>query len=113
MLVVYGVIPFMKIDGITLYPFIFVRKKSLLQNKRLINHEKIHVKQELELLIVPFYLLYLTHYLYNLLKFKNHRKAYLNIFFEKEAYQNDYDLKYLKNRKVFESFKYLLSKQIN
>ena len=33
--------------------------------------------------------------------------AYLNISFEKEAYQNDYNLEYLKYRKRFAFIKYL------
>jgi len=106
MFIILGVLPFMKTDGITLYPFIFVRKKNLLENKRLMNHERIHVKQELELLILPFYVLYVFNYIINLIIYQNHKKAYLNIIFEREAYQNDFDMNYLNNRKWFSSFNY-------
>jgi hypothetical protein len=44
----------MKISGITLFPFIFVQRKEDSKNKILINHETIHIRQQLELLIVRF-----------------------------------------------------------
>ncbi|MGY0039604.1 hypothetical protein [Pedobacter sp. NJ-S-72] len=73
----------------------------------LINHEKIHFYQQLELLILPFYILYVTNYLVNLIRFRNHSKAYFNISFEKEAYANDQNMNYLKNRRLYAWFKYL------
>ena len=52
--------------GITLYPFIFLKKSYFerfgsQKEQRLaktINHEKIHIKQQVELLVLPFYILY-------------------------------------------------------
>ena len=67
----------------------------------LINHEKIHLRQQLELLIIPFYFLYGINYLLNLLKYKNHYQAYLNIVFEKEAYKFEKDPNYLSKRKWY------------
>lgn len=46
-------------SGITLFPFIFLKRKDMLENKVLINHEKIHLRQQIELLIVPFYAFYI------------------------------------------------------
>lgn len=43
-----------KISGITLYPFILLRSPELRRNRILLNHEKIHLRQQLELLIVLF-----------------------------------------------------------
>lgn len=63
----------------------------------IINHEKIHLRQQLELLILPFYILYLINYLFNLIIYKKHDLAYRKIIFEQEAYLHDADLKYLKN----------------
>lgn len=85
--------------GITLFPFIFVRKDKV--SKVLVNHERIHIRQQAELLLVGFYVVYLVHWLWNLAKYKDANKAYRNIVFEREAYENEGDLDYLKNRKIF------------
>jgi len=87
--------------AMAIYPFIIFKSKDLKNNKRLVNHEKIHFLQQLELLVIFFYILYLLHYIYNLLKYKNHSKAYLNICFEREAFANDGNLNYLKERKPY------------
>jgi uncharacterized radical SAM superfamily protein len=85
------------VESITLFPFIIVGNTA---GKRLINHERIHLIQQLECLIVPFYILYIGHYFINRLKYK-HDEAYRNVIFEKEAYKNMYKLDYLKNRGLF------------
>ncbi len=85
-------------QAMALFPFILLKKLAFKDDKILINHERIHLKQEVELLIIPFYILYLLNYLINLLIYKNHYKAYLNICFEREAYINDRNLEYLKYR---------------
>lgn len=84
-----------------LYPFILLKDGAQKHDKILLNHERIHLRQQVELLIFPFYLLYLLHYLINLVRYRNHHLAYFNIVFEKEAYQCDQNLNYLKNRKFF------------
>jgi len=96
-----------KISGITLFPFILLRKKELRHNQILINHEKIHLRQQLELLIIPFYIWYLSEYYIKYLKYKNPELAYRNISFEREAYENDQNLDYLKNRKLWSFIFYL------
>lgn len=92
--------------GITIYPFIFLKNKELKKDTVLINHEKIHLKQQLELLIIPFYLLYGAEWLIKLLKYKNRYLAYRNLSFEREAYENEHNLNYLKNRKLFNFLHY-------
>lgn len=72
----------------------------------LVNHEKIHFRQQLELLIIPFYILYVLNYLINLIKYKNHDQAYFHIVFEKEAYACDRNLAYLQQRRLFSWIKY-------
>jgi len=62
------------------------------------NHERIHIKQQLELLILPFYVIYLIEFGIGWLRHKNKKKAYMNISFEREAYKNDTDFSYLKKR---------------
>ena len=63
------------------------------------NHEFIHFRQQIELLILPFYIYYLLNYLINLIRFQNHFQAYRNILFEREAYENDSNLSYLSERR--------------
>ncbi|HEB61818.1 MAG TPA: hypothetical protein ENI82_01585 [Bacteroidetes bacterium] len=94
-------------QAITLFPFILLKDKKLRNNEILINHEKIHIRQQLELLIIPFYLIYLSEFLIKYLKYKSRYKAYRNISFEKEAFENESDKKYLKSRNWFQFIKYL------
>lgn len=88
-------------SAMAIYPFILLKDKYQKDDKILVNHERIHLKQQMEMLILPFYLFYLLHYVVNLARYKNHHRAYLNIVFEKEAYACDKNLNYLKNRKLF------------
>lgn len=88
-------------NGMALFPFIIVKNESFANNLILINHEKIHLKQQLELLILPFYIAYLVHYVINLMIYKSHYQAYMNIIFEKEAYLHEKDINYLKKRRPF------------
>ncbi len=93
--------------GLTFYPFVFLADKDDKLNEVFINHEKIHIRQQLELLIVPFYLWYFTEYLIRLLQFRNRKKAYYAISFEREAYANEKDLEYLKSRSFWRFFRYV------
>lgn len=88
--------------GITFFPFIFYRGTL---NERFVNHEKIHIRQQLELLVLPFFVIYILHYLINFIRYAEHDKAYRNIIFEKEAYGNESNLEYLKTRKLFQCFR--------
>ena len=123
-------IPFSGFVAITLYPFIFVReavakKYSTVAN----NHEHIHAEQQKELLPVgvalaliaylsglglwallflPVFLwLYVAEWLCKLYRYKSSKKAYCNISFEREAYQNEKDLAYISSRRHFIWFKYI------
>ncbi|WP_172914152.1 hypothetical protein [Capnocytophaga canis] len=87
--------------AITLYPFIFLRNEADKQNQVLINHERIHLKQQKELLVVFFYLWYGLDFLWKFLKYRHWDKAYRNIIFEREAYGYESDLQYLEKRKRF------------
>lgn len=87
------------VSGMALFPFILLRQKDLSLSPTLMNHERIHLQQQLELLIFPFYIWYMIEYFFFRMKGKNHNVAYRSISFEKEAYQNENDMNYLKNRK--------------
>lgn len=94
-------------QGMAIFPFIFVRHKYMKKDQRLINHEKIHLRQQIEMLWLFFFLFYLTEYLINLIQYQDANTAYREISFEKEAYENDYNLEYLKKRKFWNFFNYL------
>ncbi|MET4081059.1 hypothetical protein ABIB40_001004 [Pedobacter sp. UYP30] len=87
--------------GMALFPFILLKSADYKKDTILLNHEKIHLRQQLELLVLPFYVCYLANYLINRLKYKNHYEAYRNIIFEKEAFDNERNLGYLKKRSWF------------
>ncbi len=93
--------------GIALWPFIVIKNHHLKEDKVFINHERIHLKQQLELLVIPFYFVYLTEYVIRLFQYRNSREAYRNISFEREAYEMETELSYLKNRKFWSFVKYL------
>ncbi|WP_201288630.1 hypothetical protein [Sphingobacterium composti Ten et al. 2007 non Yoo et al. 2007] len=96
-----------KADAITIFPFIFLRTPNQKYDKILLNHERIHIAQALELFVIPFYIWYLLEFLIRFLKYRNFDKAYLNICFEREAYANQNDKYYLYNRKLWSFLRYL------
>ena len=93
-------------NGITIFPFIILRNAKIKGDVKLINHEKIHIRQQLELLIIPFFIWYGVEYLVRLVQFKNRNLAYRNIVFEREAYENEKDLGYLKQRSLWSFMKF-------
>ncbi|MCB0446376.1 MAG: hypothetical protein KDD03_02490 [Gelidibacter sp.] len=93
--------------GITVFPFIFLLRKEDKQNAVLLNHEKIHIRQQLELLIIPFFIWYGFEFLIRCIQYRNWNLAYRNISFEREAYRNENDLNYIKSRSFWKFFKYL------
>jgi hypothetical protein len=93
--------------GLTLYPFVFLKDKSDKENVVLLNHERIHIRQQIELLVLPFLVWYILEYLVRLLQFRDRNLAYRNISFEREAYQNEKNLDYLKQRSFWSFINYL------
>lgn len=92
--------------GLTLYPFVLIAPKVVL-SRRLFIHERIHLKQQAELLVIPFYFLYLLEYLLRRMQYKSHYQAYRHISFEREAYENDRNSFYLRQRKPWSWLSYL------
>lgn len=97
---------FFKIGGIAIFPVIILREKYNIKSPYwkkkgniVINHERIHFQQALELLVLPFYVLYLLEWALKLPFYG--KKAYYNISFEREAYSNELDLRYLGKRKRY------------
>lgn len=94
-------------EAITLFPFVLVKNEVCKMDQRLLNHEAIHIRQALELGIIPFYLWYLIEFLYHWTITKNFDKAYRCLSFEKEAYENEMDPFYLHKRKFWRFLEYL------
>ena len=80
--------------GISLWPFIILRSEAFKDDPVLLNHEKIHLKQQAELLVIFFYLWYGIEYLIRIFQYKKRHLSYRNISFEREAYTNEMNMKY-------------------
>jgi len=93
--------------GFTVFPFVVIKYAFDKQNKILVNHEKIHLRQQLELLVIPFFVWYFIEYAVRLFQYKNANLAYRNISFEREAYTNELQLDYLKSRTFFSFLNYI------
>ncbi len=85
------------IRALAFWPFIIMPRSTVI-DAELINHERIHLRQQIEMLVIPFYIWYLIEY---------YTKGYWNISFEKEAYSNEKNLHYLKKRRIFAFLRYL------
>lgn len=94
-------------SGITLFPFVFLKNKVQQGDRVFLNHENIHLKQQVELLVVFFYLWYGIEYFFRLVQYKNRREAYYNISFEREAYNKEMDFGYIKKRPRWAFLKYM------
>jgi len=127
---------FMKIGGITLFPWIILRERfrsgSFYKKLafRIINHESIHIEQQKELIIIgaiiwigikllfgfgSWYIIPILSFLFFyqwyliewIIRLFMKGNAYKNISFEREAYANEDDADYLKTRKRFSFLKYI------
>ena len=94
--------------AVTLWPLIIVKEERLRHDEILLNHERIHLKQQRELFIIPFYFLYLTEWLFRLCIYRDWYLAYKNISFEREAYLHEHNLFYLDDRKPMSFIRYFI-----
>lgn len=93
--------------GICLAPFgIYIRDERIYD--KVINHECIHWRQQIEMAIIPFYVIYILEYFIRVLIDVN--TAYQNISFEREAKENEGDLNYLNRGTAYSWIKYLIKK---
>lgn len=100
-----------KAKGAAIFPFVVLRKSEYAK-PLIINHEKIHFRQQLETLFIGAFLLGLFEGLYA--RYVLRLKApdyYLYRAAEQEAYRNQHNIDYLKNRKWFSLFKYIKDKK--
>ena len=94
-------------DGVVLWPFVIVKRKELMHNPVFMNHERIHLRQQLELLVVFFFIWYFFEYFIRLIKYRDSYKAYNKICFEREAYAKEKELNYLSKRPFWSFIKFL------
>jgi hypothetical protein len=100
------------ITGLTIFPFIIIRKelRGTTEAAITINHERIHIRQQIELLLLIFVVWYAVSFIVSRLRGMSWQEAYMSIIFEKEAFDRMYDMEYLKNRKPFSFMKYRAGK---
>jgi hypothetical protein len=95
-----------KHDTIAVWPFVITRRARAAIDRRLINHERIHLRQQVEMLIIPFYLWYAVEFLLRRTR-KDAYGAYLDISFEREARSFEADDTYLQKRKPWAWLRYV------
>lgn len=97
--------------AITIFPFIIVRSKEELF-PWLVIHERIHIRQQLELLFIGALLLFIFETLYARMVLRlPSSETYFYFSLEQESFRNQHNSDYLKNRKPFSVFYYLLHKK--
>ncbi|TBW30212.1 hypothetical protein [Gramella sp. KN1008] len=96
-----------RFKGLSVWPFVILESRQLKKDKFFLNHERIHLRQQLELLVIFFYVWYAIEFFVRYLDCRDGMLAYRNISFEKEAYRRENDLNYLKYRAVWAFRKYL------
>jgi hypothetical protein len=93
--------------GLAIFPFVFVKHSLDKENAVFVNHEQIHLCQQIEMLVIPFLIWYFIEFILRLIQYKNRDLAYRNISFEREAYANEKNLNYLKKRSFWNFLKYV------
>lgn len=100
-----NIVPFSGFAAINLFGILFVRKNVVI-TERMLNHERIHTAQMKEMLFIFFYLWYFFEWIVKIF-IEGKENAYRSISFEREAYNNEDDLMYLKSRKWYSWIKEL------
>lgn len=99
------------VEGIVLFGIVFLQKQTKNYTDAhlasLLNHERIHVRQWLEMLLIPFLIWYGMEFLIRWGQYRNWQQAYRNISFEREAYAQDRNPDYLSKRRRYAWTAYL------
>ena len=90
---------FINVSAIAIFPFVFFREE--LPSKETISHELVHFKQQKELFVILFYLIYVFDWIYGLIKYRDVKKAYYRIRFEQEANEANENTFYCIGRKNY------------
>ncbi|KAJ1469528.1 hypothetical protein T484DRAFT_1982124 [Baffinella frigidus] len=91
---------FYPVRGITLWPFIFLSEGC--HDDQIINHERIHIHQANEMLVIGMYIVWVFDFLRGIVVFGDARTSYLHNRLEREAMMHEDDLSYLSKRRAFE-----------
>jgi hypothetical protein len=95
-----------------LWPFLIVRDQTEYKRPWLVNHERIHLAQNRDLLVLGSDILYLGEYFYaRVILGKSKAECYYWLSAEQEAYLNQHDLGYLTRRPWGAQLKYLRNKK--
>jgi len=101
-------IPFGTYHGLNLFGIIFVQRRWGKMELHELNHELIHTRQLWEMAFIFFYLWYGVEFLVRWVQYRFHAEAaYYNISFEREAYANERNLRYLRERRLMTWTRYL------
>ena len=98
--------------AMTIWPFIFVQRKMTL-TKALVNHERIHIAQQIEMFWLFFFVIYVLEFIIKLFVYRSWYKAYKNISFEREANRNEDNFEYLLERDTWDWIHYVTGKRTN
>ena len=106
---------FMRVGGISIFPIVVLREKykdpktsvEFERASAIHRHETIHFRQQLEMLVIPFYVWYVVEFLVKLIRYGKSNKAYRSISFEREAYDNEDKYGYVAKRKMYNWIKFL------
>ena len=103
------IIPFSGFKACAIFPWVFVRNECKERFTAIdSNHEKIHLRQQTEMLVIFFLIWYSLEYVIRWICYGfNHSKAYKNISFEREAYKNQSNLDYPRTRKHYAFLNFL------
>lgn len=98
-----NLVPLRGYAAMAVFPLVLVRKDwwdgaSEAEREVVLRHERIHCWQQVETLLVLFWLLYGVFYVVNLIRYRNHKEAYRNVAFEREAYGHQDDEGYAKHK---------------
>lgn len=107
--VVNKILPPKGFTAVNIFGVLFVRKLYVRRlSERVFNHEKIHTAQMVEMLFVFFYIAYFLEWIYWLVRklFNPNINPYLSISFEREAYENELDFDYVRNRKHYAAWRF-------
>lgn len=96
--------------AITLVWVIVAREGSRITQK-VVNHERIHARQQKEMFIIFFLLWYGLEFVIRLLQYRNWHDAYKNVSFEREAYANEDKMDYLNERYNYSWTDYLIKRE--
>lgn len=95
-----------------MWPFMIVRTEEEYLRPWLANHERIHLRQQGEMLVVGAMLLHVVEWFVGRVVLRKSRaEAYFWMSMEQEAYLNQHDAGYLGRRKRFAHFGHMLKKR--